>query len=134
METPLLVQMVVVDCHTWKQLKQHNEHAKEIIARVGAKESNPRSERSLRRAQDQSLKAKKKETLATKAKPSQGTQPIKGGGAPTTRGSGPANQICPSKQYSFKDEHVDSLFKLLNKRNRLKLPKPRRPEEIGKNE
>ena len=29
-------------------------------------------------------------------------------------------------------EHVDSLFKLLNKSNRLKLPKARRPEEVGK--
>ena len=30
------------------------------------------------------------------------------------------------------DEHVDSLFKLLNKSNRLKLPEARRPEEVGK--
>ena len=35
-------------------------------------------------------------------------------------------------QYSFKDELVDSLFKLLNKSNRLKLPEDRRPEEVGK--
>ena len=34
--------------------------------------------------------------------------------------------------YSFKDEHVDSLFKLLNKSNRLKLSEARRPEEVSK--
>jgi len=36
--------------------------------------------------------------------------------------------------YSFKDEHVVSLFKLLQKRYRLKLPEIRFPEEVGKTE
>ena len=37
-----------------------------------------------------------------------------------------------NKHYSFKDEHVISLFKLLHKSNKLKLPKAKRPEEVGK--
>ena len=37
-----------------------------------------------------------------------------------------------NKLYSFKDEHVVSLFKLLQKSNRLKLSEIRCPEEVGK--
>ena len=35
------------------------------------------------------------------------------------------------RQYSFKDEHVVTLFHLLNKGNKLKLPEARRPDEVG---
>jgi len=48
------------------------------------------------------------------------------------RGGSSSSQPRANKQYSFKDEHVDSLFKLLNKSNRLKFPEARRPEELGK--
>src|ERR1700722_1776960 len=37
-----------------------------------------------------------------------------------------------SKQYSFKDEHIISLFKLLQKSNKLKLPEVKCPEEVDK--
>jgi hypothetical protein len=37
-----------------------------------------------------------------------------------------------SKQYSFKDEHVISLFKLLQKSNKLKLLEAKRPDEVDK--
>ena len=47
-------------------------------------------------------------------------------------GGSSSNQPRANKQYSFKDEHVDSLFKLLNKSNRLKFVKARRPKEVGK--
>jgi len=50
------------------------------------------------------------------------------------RGGGSLSQPCANKQYAFKDEHVDSLFKLLNKSNRLKLPEARRSEEVGKSD
>jgi len=49
-----------------------------------------------------------------------------------TRGGSSLNQLRANKQYSFKDEHIDSLFKLLNKSNRLKLSEVRRPEQVGK--
>ena len=48
------------------------------------------------------------------------------------RGVGSSSQPCVNKQYSFKDEHVDSLFKLLNKSNILKLPEIRHPGEVSK--
>jgi len=35
------------------------------------------------------------------------------------------------RQYSFKDEHVVTIFHLLNKGNKLKLPEAWRPEEMG---
>jgi len=37
-----------------------------------------------------------------------------------------------NKQYSFKNEYVISLFKLLHKSNKLKIPEARRPKEVGK--
>ena len=40
----------------------------------------------------------------------------------------------PTKLYSFKDEHVVSLFKLLQKSNKFKLSDIRRPEEVGKSD
>jgi len=51
-------------------------------------------------------------------------QPVIGGSS--------SSQPRANMQYSFKDEHVDSLFKLLNKSNKLKLPKARRLDEVGK--
>ena len=44
------------------------------------------------------------------------------------------DQARASRLYSFKDkdEHVVSLFKLLQKSNRLKLPKIRCPKEVWK--
>jgi len=45
-----------------------------------------------------------------------------------------SGQPYGNKSYSFKDEYVVSLFKLLQKSNRLKLPKIRRPEEVRKTE
>jgi len=64
--------------------------------------------------------------LATETKSPVKPQPARGGGS--------SSQPRANKQYAFKDEHVDSLFKLLNKSNRLKLPEARRPEEDGKSD
>ena len=71
-----------------------------------------------------SFQAKRKDTLATETKSPSKPQPARGGSSST--------QPRANKQYSFKDEHVDSLFKLFNKSNRLKLPEAIRPEEVGK--
>ena len=43
-----------------------------------------------------------------------------------------SGQLCANKSYSFKDEHVNSLFKLLQKSNRLKISEIRRPKGVGK--
>jgi len=56
----------------------------------------------------------------TSAKP----QPMRGGNT--------SSQERANKQYSFKDEHVISLFKLLHKSNKLKLPEARHLEEVEK--
>jgi len=78
----------------------------------------------MRRAPEASFQAKRNDTLATETKSLPKPQ--------STRGGGSSNQSCVNKQYSFKAKHVDSLFKLLNKSNRLKLPEARRPKEVGK--
>ena len=103
---------------------QQGEQAEEIVARVRAEENKPRPERSTRHAPDTSLQTKRKDNLATETKSPVKPQPVEE--------SGSSSQPRASKQYSFKDEHVDSLFKLLNKSNRLKLSEVRRPEEVGK--
>jgi len=71
-----------------------------------------------------SFQSKRKDTLATETKSHIKPQP--------TRGGGSSSQLRANRQYSFKDEHVDSLFKLLNKSNKLKLSEARRPEEVSK--
>jgi len=91
---------------------------------VKAEENKPRHEKLTRRAPEASFQGKRKDTLATETKSPSKPQPAKGGSSLT--------QSRANKQYSFKDEHVALLFKLLNKSNRLKLPRARRPEEVGK--
>ena len=108
----LLVQIGVAESRTWKQLVQQGEQAEEIITRVRAVENKPRTEKSTRRALEISFQSKRKDTLATETKSPVKSQPARGGGS--------SSQPRANKQYAFKDEHVDSLFKLLNKSNRLK--------------
>jgi len=43
-----------------------------------------------------------------------------------------SGQARANKLYSFNDERVVSLFKLLQKSNKLKLPEVKHPEEVGK--
>ena len=105
---------------------QQGEQAEEIVAMVRAEEDKPRPEKSTRRMPETSFQLKRKDNLATETKSPVKPQPV--------RESGSSSQPRANKQYSFKDEHVDSLFKLLNKGNRLKLPEARRPEEVGKSD
>ena len=44
------------------------------------------------------------------------------------------SQARANKLYSFKDEHMVSLFKLLQKSNKLKFLEVRCPEEVGKSD
>ena len=48
------------------------------------------------------------------------------------REGGALGQARANKLYSFKDEHVVSLFQLLQKSDKLKLLDARRPEKVGK--
>ena len=75
-----------------------------------------------RRMLEASFHAKRKDTLATETRSPSKAQPARWGSS--------SSQPHGNKQYSFNDEHVDSLFKLLN--NRLKLPEARRSEKVGK--
>ena len=43
-----------------------------------------------------------------------------------------SGQTRTNKQYSFKDEHIIFLFKLLYKINKIKLSEAKRPAEVGK--
>jgi len=124
LQTSLLAQIVVAESRTRQQLVQQGEQAKEIIARVMAEENKPKPERSTRRTPDTSLQTKRKDNLAIDIK-----SPVK---PQSIKESGSSSQPRANKQYSFKDELIDSLFKLPNKSNRLKLPEARRPEEVGK--
>ena len=125
LQTSLIAQIGVAESRTRKQLVQQGEQVEEIIARVKAEKNKPRPEKSTRRTPEVSFQSKRKETLLTEMK-----SPIKP--QPTRGGSSSSSQPCANRQYSFKDEHIDSLFKLLNKSNRLKLPEVRCPEEVGK--
>ena len=50
LQTFLLTQMGVAECHTWKQLVLQGEHTKEIVVRVKAeeKDSKLRPDKSMR--------------------------------------------------------------------------------------
>src|SRR3954468_18384930 len=120
--TPILVQMGVVECKTWKQLQEHGQTAQELVALVRAEEKNNRTPRGggppPRRNQDPPAK---KETLAADTQQASSSRPTMGGFV----------DRFPVK-YSFKDDKVEALFKMLIKGRQLKLPEPRKPEDVGK--
>ena len=75
---------------------------------------------------ESSSQLRRRDTLATKVKSPLKTQSVRGDMASSQSGG--------NKSYSVKDEHVVSLFKLLQKSNRLKLSDIRRSEKVGKTE
>jgi len=78
----------------------------------------------MRRTLESSSQLRRRDTLAAEVKSPSKTQSIIGGMA--------SSQPRENKSYSFKDEHVVSLFKLLQKSNKLKLLEIRRPKVVGK--
>jgi len=73
----------------------------------------------------QSFQEKGKETMSIE---------LSGETPPETKKGGTSNQefkFLP-KQYSFKDEQVVTIFYLLQKGNKLKLPEVRRPNKVGR--
>ena len=103
---------------------QQGEQVEETVARVNTEENKPRPEKSTRGTPEVYFQSKRKDTLVTETKFPVKPQP--------TRGGSSSSQPRAYRKYSFKDEHVDWLLKLLNKSNRLKLPEARCPEEISK--
>src|SRR3954471_6373910 len=120
--TPILVQMGVVECKTWKQLQEHGQTAQELVALVRAEKKNNRTPRGggppPRRNQD--LPAKK-ETLAAGTQQALSSRPTGGGFIDRSQ-----------VKYSFKDDKVEALFKMLSKDGQLKPPEPRNPDEVSK--
>jgi len=80
----------------------------------------------MRRALESFSYPRRRDTLAKEAKSPSKTQSVRRG---MDSGQPRANKL-----YSFKDELVVSLFKLLQKINRLKFSEIRCPEEVGKTE
>src|SRR4051812_1992464 len=120
--TSILVQIGVVKCKTWKQLQEHGQTAQELVALVRAEEKNNRMPRGggppPRRSQDPPVK---KETLAADTLQASSSCPTGGGFIDRSQ-----------VKYSFKDDKVEALFKMLDKGGQLKLPEPRNPEDVGK--
>src|SRR5438270_4866425 len=107
--------MGVIECKTWKQLQEHGQTAHELVALVRAVEKNNRTPRGggppPRRNQDPPTK---KETLAADTQQASSSRPTGGGFIDWSQ-----------VKYSFKDDKVEALFKMLNKGGQLKLPEPR---------
>lgn len=122
LQTSILIQIGVAKCRTRINLLEYDQIVEEIVAWLKAEERSkpPKSERPPRCNQDQSGR---KETMATDANLASISQPAE---------DRPPNH--PRKMYSFKDDHVELLFKLLHKGNKLKRLKPWHPEEVGKND
>src|SRR3954463_2512234 len=120
--TPILVQMGVVECKTWKQLQEHGQTAQKLVALVKAEEKNNRMPRGggppPRRNHDPPAK---KETLAADTQQALSSRPTGGGFIDRSQ-----------VKYSFKDDKFEALFKMLNKSGQLKLPEPRNPEDVDK--
>ena len=102
------------------------KQAKEIVAQVRAeeKDSKPRPDKTMRRTPESFSQPRRRDTLAMEVESPSKTQSV--------RGRMPSIQARANKLYYFKVEQVVSLFKLLQKSNKLKLPEIRWPEEVGK--
>ena len=120
--------MGAVKAHTWKDLVEQAEIAEKSASRFDAAAPKPRWAPDSNRGRDnaQSSQSKGKDTMAVNsAAESQ----------PTPKKTNPGNTSgyrMPPPQYSFKEEKVATLFELLVKGNKLKLPDPVRPEDVGR--
>ena len=121
------VRMGAVKAHTWKELVEQAE-----IAEKSAKKFEPSAPRSKWGANNkgrsdlpQSSQAKGKEIMSVE---------LTGDMQSKAKKSGVNSQEpkFPPKQYSFRDDQVVTIFHLLHKGNKMKLPDARRPNEIGR--
>ena len=104
------------------------EQTEEIVARVRAekKTAKPRPDKSMRHTPESSSQLRRRDSLAMKVKSPSKSQSVRGGMA--------SGQARANKSYSFKDEHMVSLFKLLQKSNKLKVSEIRHSEEVEKSD
>src|SRR5436189_1032312 len=113
--TPILVQMGVVECKKWKQLQEHGQSAQELVALVKTEEKNNKTPRGggppPRCNQDPPAK---KETLAVDTQQASNSRSTRGGFIDRSQ-----------VKYSFKDDKVKALFKMLSKGGQVKLPGPK---------
>jgi hypothetical protein len=119
--------MGVTECSSWRQLLSQGEQAEALIERIRDEEgdSKPKSEKPAHQTNSKHpYRSKGKETLATETKAAEKPKPVQTAGATLKQKL--------NKQYSFKDEHVVALFKLLLNSEKLKIPETRRPEEADK--
>ena len=104
LQTTLLAHMGVAECKLLKQLVSQGEQAETKVARIKAEEGEKTRQPSSR-TPAQSTRSKGKEIVAAETTTPTMTQ--------STRGNTASGQIRANKQYSFRDEHVVALFKLL---------------------
>jgi hypothetical protein len=118
-----------VKAHSWKELVEQAEIAEKSANR--AEPSVPKSKWNFtdkNRDRVQSSQSKGKETMVIEMPKGTSSLPQKtGSGGGSNQESRP-----PQRQYSFKEEQVVTIFHLLNKGNKLKLPEVKRPEEVGR--
>ena len=120
------VRMGAVKAHTWKELVEQAEIAEKLAKKF--EPSTPKDKWGMnkkgRSDMAQSSQAKGKETMSVE---------LSGDTQSKAKKSGFNNQESrfPPKQYSFRDDQVVTIFHLLHKGNKMKLPEARRPSEIG---
>jgi len=108
------VRMWAVKAHTWKELIKQAE----IVEKLAKKFETPKSRWGINNKSYNTAETSDTSTLKVYG----GTQSKKGNSNRTSE---------YQRQYFFKDKHVVTLFHLLSKGNKLKLPEARRPDEMG---
>jgi len=109
------IHMGVVKAHTWKELVEQAEIAEKSAKSLNRQYLKRGVNNKGRSEMAQSSQEKEKETTSME---------LSGEAPPKTKKIGTSNQEFkfPPKQYSFKDEQVVTIFHLLQKGNKLKLP------------
>jgi hypothetical protein len=119
--------MGAVKAHTWKELVGQAEQAEMTANKCDPPAQKPKwGTDNQNRNPARNSQSKGKDTLAVEIEGETSQTPKK-----TNPGSSSGPKF-PPKQYSFRDDQVVTLFHLLNKSNRLKLPDATRPEEVGR--
>src|SRR4051812_22179282 len=91
--------------------------AKELVTRAKAGDKNKQSKLNKVSSKCNQKPSAKKKTMAVDAKPAPSSQPT---------GSGPTGRS--RREYSFKDDLVQSMFEMLCQAKKLRLPEPQNQE------